>query len=105
MQPPKTHFSTFSKVQKQKKSDTQIMKITHSNLDSQLINIIIPHYNIGNRCLVLILVHKLFLLPSPYRNCNIFVTFRFGRSAPTMQADITQSMGMTQVTRIILGQD
>ena len=30
MQPPKTHFSTFSKVQKQKKSETKIRKITHS---------------------------------------------------------------------------
>ena len=30
VQPPKTHFSTFSKVQKQKKSETKIMKITHS---------------------------------------------------------------------------
>ena len=45
------------------------------------------------------------MLTSPYRNRNIFVTFRFGRSAPTMQADTTQSMGMTQVTRIILVQD
>ena len=33
MQPPKTHFLTFSKVQKhimEKKSETKIMKITHS---------------------------------------------------------------------------
>ena len=30
VQPPKTHFLTFSKVQKQKKSETKIMKITHS---------------------------------------------------------------------------
>ena len=30
VQPPKTHFSTFSKVQKQKKSETKIMKISHS---------------------------------------------------------------------------
>ena len=30
VEPPKTHFSTFSKVQKQKNSETKIMKITHS---------------------------------------------------------------------------
>ena len=33
VQPPKTHFLTFSKVQKhimEKKSETKIMKITHS---------------------------------------------------------------------------
>ena len=30
VQPVKTHFLTFSKVQKQKKSETKIMKITHS---------------------------------------------------------------------------
>ena len=29
VQPPKRHFSTFSKVQKQKKSETKIMKIAH----------------------------------------------------------------------------
>ena len=35
VQPPKTHFLTFSKVQKhimEKKSETKIMKITHSGL-------------------------------------------------------------------------
>ena len=30
VKPHKTHFSTFAKVQKQKKSETKIMKITHS---------------------------------------------------------------------------
>ena len=35
VQPPKTHFLTFSKVQKhimEKKSETKIMKITHSEM-------------------------------------------------------------------------
>ena len=32
VQPLKTHFSAFSKVQKQKKSETKIMKITNSYL-------------------------------------------------------------------------
>ena len=48
MQPPKTHFLTFSKVKKThcgEKSETKIMKMTHSAMYHQ-----IETFSFGSRC-------------------------------------------------------